>query len=580
MTLSQAETGFRSTRSEKIAVGTMIAGGVAILVGALFYSRAAKKRTGMLRDTLGRVETRTKKGGMVLTHHYDPEMPIEQRVKLLQGLVWNSVNNPESRDLALAITGNGKREVTVGKRKYMVTGANCPARDGACEAEAIYRWVKDNIRYTGDVAPVMMPSGEVEGVDLFQTSQRTAQMGGGDCLPAGTLLLTDRFEFTPIEQLVIGQRIWGRNAWTEVKDVWSKGVLPIDTIFLNNGSTFKATADHKVYVALCKQHPPHWSDGKSCACPMDNRVVERITVGQLEPGMVLVQPERIDFGTEAMDPRRALIEGYYLADGWKSHDSDFDIAGRDGRPKEAQKAEIAALCAELGIETTMFEKSIRVRDKAWAERISLMGGNAPTKHALSINLNEEAAGALLRGIMADSGKNANGNGRTFTTTSRMLAMQVRVLQRMFGISCSERYIVDHGGLGQHPIWRLGVRDHNRSDGKSVKLLRVNAVERAVVEAPVYDISTADHYVYLPEADVTVSNCDDHSVLAATMLTLNGIPAKFRITAPTRNDDWAHIYPLAGLPKTRPSKWVALDTTLPGEMFGREAPYGKHKDFVA
>jgi hypothetical protein len=313
---------------------------------------------------------------------------------------------------------------------------------------------------------------------------------------------------------------------------------------------------------------------------MEDRAVERITVAQLEPGMVLVQPERIAFGTESMDPGRAYVEGLYIADGDCDRDSAFRIAGQDGCPKEAQKREVAEICERLGIATHWQRKYITVKDSAWAARVQRMGGYARFKHAPSINLDEAAAAELLRGIMADSGKNTNGNGRTFTTTSRTLAMQVRVLQRMFGRSCSERYIVDHGGLGEHPIWRLGVRDHARSDGKAVKLLRVNAVEREVLDAPVYDISTADHYVYLPEADVTVSNCDDHSVLAATLLSLNGIPAKFRITAPTKGADWAHIYPMSGLPKTQPTKWVALDTTLPGEMFGREAPYGKSRDFVA
>lgn len=247
--------GMTPSTTEKIAVGAMVAGGLAVLVGAIMYGRASKKRTQALRGTLGRVESRTKQGGMTLTHHYDPEMPIEQRVKILQELVWKGVKNPQMRELALAITGSGVRDVTVGKRKFRVQGANCPARDGMCEAEAIYKWVKQHVRYTGDIAPLTMPSGEVEGVDLFQTGLRTSEFGGGDC-------------------------------------------------------------------------------------------------------------------------------------------------------------------------------------------------------------------------------------------------------------------------------------------------------------------------------------DDHTVLASTLLTLNGIPAKFRITAPSKSSDWAHIYPLAGLSKTNPSKWVPLDTTLPGEMFGREAPAGKHRDFVA
>ena len=75
--------------------------------GAIAYGIAARRRTQSLRATLGRVEARVKQGGMTLTHHYDPEMPIQQRVKILQDLVWKGVQNPQMRELALAITGNG-----------------------------------------------------------------------------------------------------------------------------------------------------------------------------------------------------------------------------------------------------------------------------------------------------------------------------------------------------------------------------------------------------------------------------------------------------------------------------------------
>jgi hypothetical protein len=173
--------GFKTTKFEKIAIATMITGSLVVIGGALAYGLASKRRTKALRETLGRVQARVSRGGMTLTHHYDPEMPIEQRVGILQDLVWKGVQNPQMRDLALAITGNGVRDVTVGRRRFRVKGANCPARDGLCEAEAIYNWTKQNIRYTGDVAPVKMPGGDVEGVDLFQNALRTTEFGGGDC---------------------------------------------------------------------------------------------------------------------------------------------------------------------------------------------------------------------------------------------------------------------------------------------------------------------------------------------------------------------------------------------------------------
>lgn len=541
----------------KLAWLSALGGLTLVAVGGVMYARERRMLAGLGRAAQAPVVGAYSDGRMRTQLRASPGMPIEQRLATIQDLVHKSVQDPEMRKLALRVT------------------ANCPERDKVCEARSIYQAVKSRVRYTGDVGPIKQPNGNVEGIDLYQSARRTWEFGGGDCLPIGTMLLTEDFRFVPIEELIIGTRIWGRDAWTTVKDVWAKGTLPVDAVHLNNGSTFMATADHKVYVAICPKHPYDRPSGP-CACPITERGVERITVAQLRPGMTMVQPERIAFGTEAQDPREALIEGYYLADGWKSHAGDFDIAGRDGHPKEAQKAEIAALCVELGVETTMFEKAVRIRDKAWAARIGQMGTHAREKHALSINLTEPAAAALLRGIMADSGANTHGTGRTFTTTSRQLARQVRVLARMFGRACGERYIVDHGGLGEHPIHRLGMRGES-PDGRASKLLRVKEIDRAIAERPVYDISTEDHYVYLPDADVVVSNCDDNSILNATLLALNGLTPVLRVVKAKGDPDWSHIY--AGFTDT--GKFVALDTTLPGNnSFGVEARYVKKLDFPA
>jgi transglutaminase-like putative cysteine protease len=76
------------------------------------------------------------------------------------------------------------------------------------------------------------------------------------------------------------------------------------------------------------------------------------------------------------------------------------------------------------------------------------------------------------------------------------------------------------------------------------------------------------------------DCDDHSILAATLLSLNGVPAKFRVTASKKGQDFSHIYTMAGIPKMNPKKWIAVDTTLPGDRFGYEVPFAKHKDYPA
>lgn len=73
------------------------------------------------------------------------------------------------------------------------------------------------------------------------------------------------------------------------------------------------------------------------------------------------------------------------------------------------------------------------------------------------------------------------------------------------------------------------------------------------------------------------DCDDHVTACAVLAGENGFQAKARITSNT-GDSWDHIYCLAGVPKHAPRKWIVLDTTLPGNRFGQQPPFAKHRDF--
>lgn len=430
------------------------------------------------------------------------------------------------------------------------------SKDYLSEYLAIYHAVLQRCRYMRDPRTVEL----VRAPYVIAGELLHGRVPQVDCLPADTQLLMRDMTTRAISDVRIGDEIWGYDRWSRVGNVMDKGILGVDAITMNNGSTFFATPGHKVYIERCRKHP----DNPECNCIVSGptradleRV--RIPVSDLRPQMLLVQPERIPFGSQEPDPDRMYIEGLYLSDGWHQGPA-FSISGQDDCPKEAQKAEVEAICQRLGIETTWYRKAIRVRDSEWTRRIELMGGHAPTKHALSIDLGEAAAAQLLRGIMADSGKNSHGINRTFTSTSRQLAVQTRLLHKMFGISCGERYIVDHGGLGKNPIWRLQTR-YPSPTGMSVKRLRVKEIEREVDRAPVFDISTDDHYVYLPTADVTVSNCDDEAAfICACVLAVGGTP---RITTVAFRDmfyqgqrQYSHVFCEAFEPKRR--QWIVLD----------------------
>jgi hypothetical protein len=339
----------------------------------------------------------------------------------------------------------------------------------------------------------------------------------GDCFPEGTVLLDDSYSFVPIDKVRVGQRIWGKDRWSIIERVWEKGSLSLSRVHMNNGSAVELTEDHKVYVWSCETHGPtcrsviHGRGSKRCV-----REWIRIRVSELQPRMVLLTPDRISFGHGHRGSDLSWLDGVFVADGW-TEDYRFAISGKDGHPKELQKREVARICSEHGWSFSWHKRFIRINEPSLVPHFGSMGRRAPEKKVLSLDLCEEDAGALLRGVLADSGTNKKGT-TTFRSTSRMLAMQFRVLQKMHGRTCGSAFIEEHGGLGENPVWDMMVR----RTGK--KALRVKSVERGVRTAPCFDIQTDDHYVYLPEADVTVSNCEDFSSAVAAELRFAGIPA--------------------------------------------------------
>lgn len=347
----------------------------------------------------------------------------------------------------------------------------------------------------------------------------------GDCFPQGTLLLRDDYELVPIEQIKIGERIWGLDKWTTVKDAWFTGSKKIDTLVLNNGSQVPLSREHHVFVARCT--PPHvksvYGDGR-CTCPMSNRHLERVQLSDVQPGDVLPQPERIPFGDVEADPEMSYLEGLYVSDGWCSDPRRINISGLDGCRKEEQKREVQAICEKRGIYTRWHRKYIAVNSKDLAAKMAPLGTRARFKHVKTIALREEALRELLRGVMADSTANHSTTARTFSTTSDALMVQTRVMMRMTGRSSGIHFLTPkmHRGFGQHGLWRLTPREPKQI---ADKLLRIKSVERGTGKLPCWDITTEDGFVYLPAHDVTVSNCDDNLILLGSLAGAAGIPTR-------------------------------------------------------
>lgn len=66
------------------------------------------------------------------------------------------------------------------------------------------------------------------------------------------------------------------------------------------------------------------------------------------------------------------------------------------------------------------------------------------------------------------------------------------------------------------------------------------------------------------------DCDDMQVVFASLLMSVGFTVKARvISTPDNPDEWVHIYPLVGFPKTNPKHWIPLDATVTGSQVGWE-----------
>lgn len=314
---------------------------------------------------------------------------IDERLQYIVEMMNESSLDPQAREAAARVL-----------RRKCGTAWCVPEKNFMGEIKALFNEAKQRVRYTRDHVKV----------DQFQHRNVTSRLGIGDCFVKGTKVLRADHLLVAIESLRVGDKIWGLNRWSTVMNTWDKGVLPTWNIRLNNGSSMRLTPEHKVWVAICAKH-----GGQICSCEVSQRELRRVLVRELEPEMVVIQPEAVP-----------------------------------GKTAE--------------------------------QRIQLRGG---------------------------------------------------------------------GGAA----------------GNVAKLLRVKSVVRDGVEKPCFDIETDDHYVWLPEADWTTSQCDDQTIYLGAMLMAVGYSVRCRVVQTVGEASWNHIYLLVGVPPGVAEKWIALDLSVKGSTPG-------------
>jgi hypothetical protein len=96
-------------------------------------------------------------------------------------------------------------------------------------------------------------------------------------------------------------------------------------------------------------------------------------------------------------------------------------------------------------------------------------------------------------------------------------------------------------------------------------LFVKHIETDDLALPCFDFATEDKFIWLPEADWTVHNCDDFSIRLGALARAIGYAVKCRIVAPAgQPNQWAHIYLMVGdeAGNPNPRRWLPMDPTEP------------------
>jgi len=337
---------------------------------------------------------------------------------------------------------------------------------------------------------------------LMRPSYTMSMRGyGGDCLSEDTRLLTD-IGYKKISEVRVGNVIMGMKGWTRIVRVIDKGIRQAGKYTLSNGGNFIATDEHRCIK----------SDGTE------------VLAGNLVVGDSLFQCVYIpQCGSIKLTNDDCRFIGYYLSDGWVDN-CRVCISGKDGFPKEEQKRWVQKYAEGKKWKTSWHSRYIRVYIPADDYVRSFIIKKTAIDKCIDVPsilcMNTEQTNDLLTGLMADSHQPADHrSGKCFASISKDLVDAVVLLYRKMGIGCTYRLIVNHGGLGKNPIWRVYPRLYRKQIVKVVK------IENAGVKH-VYDIETEDHGIYLPDADIVVHNCDCKSLALAAYAYLQKIPFRF------------------------------------------------------
>jgi hypothetical protein len=116
---------------------------------------------------------------------------------------------------------------------------------------------------------------------------------------------------------------------------------------------------------------------------------------------------------------------------------------------------------------------------------------------------------------------------------------------------------------------------------------VESIDRRFAELPCWDIQTSDHRVYLPEADVTVSQCDDLTIALGSAILVpvmfltaaESVGTKAAVVGHAYGPDRMIEHVLGAIYDQNDNRWYYIDPSLPDMEFGECRPFTRERVYL-
>ena len=409
----------------------------------------------------------------------------------------------------------------------VITGAN----DDEIALNSL-KWVMDNIKYT--------PDKTIIGLDEYwMYPHETYTLKKGDCVAEYEEIYT-KDGIKKAKDIRVGDLVLSYDfdnkafVFKPIVNVWDKGIKKIFRVHFRNGQSIDVTEEHNLLVR----------NGQS----ESNYIKQQVKDIDLSRWWKRKVPISVKIPYEIKDipwlnEDLCLVLGHYLAEGWKWRSqvcsSGYELTDTIIPLLEKNGIPFSEYTNNSGVPCINFLKS-EFKDFLKKQK----------ENSFDIHLNEELfhlpenkLKKILEGIFIGDGNYANYPDKrgfnsnkeiVYSTSSEQLARDIQRIGLQIGVSYHIWKQEHHGGLGKEPIYRITfnpeshfLKDHGYKDISEVSISYIEEIE----ECQTYDWEVQDTHNFVFKNGIISHNCEDGSVLLASIMIKNGIkPWKIRVTA--------------------------------------------------